>query len=202
MSNINGHFSGEQGALLYDYVVNILPDNSNIVELGCYLGKSTDHLINNIKNSNKNITLSVVDVFDQFLTTDNCRYRNSNNGNYFYNEFISNMGDNIKYIKNIHKMTTDEASNLYEDKSLDFVYIDASHKKENVINDIKNWYPKVKKGGILAGDDWQKSDVRDGVIEILLNNNKNESNPLEQVWTDFKYKEFILKYKNQWMIIK
>ena len=51
-------------------------------------------------------------------------------------------------------MTSIEASKLYEDNSLDFVLIDAAHDYENVKEDIKHWFPKVKKGGVMAGDDY------------------------------------------------
>lgn len=41
-----------------------------------------------------------------------------------------------------------------EDGSLDFVYIDAAHDYENVKKDLKAWAPKVRVGGIIAGDDF------------------------------------------------
>ena len=47
-----------------------------------------------------------------------------------------------------------EASKDFEDESLDMVYIDANHRLEFVINDISIWLPKLKNGGILAGDDY------------------------------------------------
>lgn len=40
------------------------------------------------------------------------------------------------------------------DESLDFVYIDGNHEFSHVVADIAAWYPKVKKGGIIAGHDF------------------------------------------------
>jgi hypothetical protein len=45
----------------------------------------------------------------------------------------------------------------FEDESLDFVYIDASHSFQPVIDDIAEWSKKVRPGGIVAGHDFWNS---------------------------------------------
>ena len=42
----------------------------------------------------------------------------------------------------------------FDDESLDFIFIDASHDYQNVYDDIKAWFPKVKKSGIISGHDY------------------------------------------------
>jgi predicted O-methyltransferase YrrM len=42
----------------------------------------------------------------------------------------------------------------FNDNSLDFVYIDANHAFEFVVNDIAEWSKKVKPGGIVSGHDY------------------------------------------------
>ena len=54
----------------------------------------------------------------------------------------------------ILKMLSEDASKTIENNSLNFCYIDASHKYIQVKNDIKCWLPKVRKGGILCGHDY------------------------------------------------
>ncbi len=46
------------------------------------------------------------------------------------------------------------AANMFADESLDFVYIDANHAYDFVKQDIKSWFPKVKKGGYICGHDY------------------------------------------------
>ncbi len=53
----------------------------------------------------------------------------------------------------IQSRTHDAASQL-DDDYFDFVYIDASHRYEDVKQDIDDWWPKVKTGGMLAGHDY------------------------------------------------
>lgn len=45
------------------------------------------------------------------------------------------------------------ASKRFADGELDFVYIDARHDYDGVLEDLEAWYPKVKSGGIISGHD-------------------------------------------------
>lgn len=40
------------------------------------------------------------------------------------------------------------------DRSLDFVYIDANHAYDAVLEDLRLWAPKVKVGGVISGHDY------------------------------------------------
>lgn len=51
--------------------------------------------------------------------------------------------------------------NLFDNESLDFIYIDGNHEYDYVKEDLKLWFPKVKKGGLVAGHDY-----------LLFNNNR------------------------------
>lgn len=46
------------------------------------------------------------------------------------------------------------AANRFEDESLDWIYIDGNHSYEAVKADLAGWYPKVARGGIVAGHDY------------------------------------------------
>ena len=47
-----------------------------------------------------------------------------------------------------------EASKDFLDESLDFVFIDANHHYEYVVEDIAQWSKKIRKGGIVSGHDY------------------------------------------------
>ena len=43
----------------------------------------------------------------------------------------------------------------FEDESLDFVYIDGNHRIKYIVEDIYEWYRKIKPGGCIAGHDYE-----------------------------------------------
>lgn len=54
------------------------------------------------------------------------------------------------------RLTSMQAVNYFADNSIDFVYIDGNHDFYNVTADIDFWLKKVRKGGIISGDDYFK----------------------------------------------
>lgn len=55
------------------------------------------------------------------------------------------------------KAYSSEALESFMDNSLDFVYIDGDHSFYEVVHDIDKWTHKVRRGGIVSGDDYFKS---------------------------------------------
>ncbi len=49
------------------------------------------------------------------------------------------------------------ASKDWEDSSLDLIYVDAAHEEDKVLLDLQAWWPKLKLGGVIAGDDYGDS---------------------------------------------
>lgn len=54
----------------------------------------------------------------------------------------------------IMKMKSLEAIKIFPKGYFDLVYVDASHQYEDVLEDIKAWLPKVRKGGLMTGHDY------------------------------------------------
>ena len=73
----------------------------------------------------------------------------------------------------IHRSTSAEAAAGFEDASLDWVYVDGNHLYEYVRADLELFAPKVRPGGLLAGDDygtpgWWDDGVRRAVDRFLV----------------------------------
>ena len=54
----------------------------------------------------------------------------------------------------VMRMWTTDAAPKVQDESIDFIYVDARHDYCGVKEDIEAWWPKLKVGGIMAGDDY------------------------------------------------
>ena len=174
MEHINSDF-GEQWFTyprLYRMLVESCRPNGTIVELGAWKGRSSAFLVVEAKNKSPNIKIHIVDTWlgsgeHTVGMTDG-----------LYEKFISNMAPLNGHYQ-AHRMTTDEAVPLFEDGSLDGVFIDADHTYEAVKRDIANWMPKVRKGGILAGHDY--IHTWPGVIQAV-NESISGFSTMEQCW--------------------
>lgn len=68
-----------------------------------------------------------------------------------------------------------EASKRFPDDYFDYVYIDAEHDYKSVLRDITAWYPKVKKGGMIAGHDYGVEGVKNAVEEYFIDGVMSET---------------------------
>ncbi len=151
-------------------VVKRFPSGSHFVEVGALLGKSSSYMAVEIANSGKNINYDVVDHWLGNVEHKNVEKLQDID---LFEEFTKNMKPVEKYYNAVRKSSI-EAASLYEDNSLDFVMIDGDHSQSQVEKDITNWLPKIKSGGLLAGDDYDDTGVRDACEKLLQNNTEGE----------------------------
>ena len=80
--------------------------------------------------------------------------------------------DKIHLVKNY---SIEEAKN-HPNESFDIVYLDASHEYADVKKDIYAWWPKIKKGGFLCGDDYGNGwiGVENAVNFVFSKENVNQ----------------------------
>lgn len=136
---------------LYSRVVKKFNSGSKFVEVGTWKGKSACYMAVEIINSGKDISFDCVDTWAFIEDQKNCIPEQLFNN--LFETFLKNIAP-VKDKINIVKSISWDGANLYENESLDFVYIDAGHDYESIKKDINAWYPKVKKGGIISGHDY------------------------------------------------
>lgn len=65
------------------------------------------------------------------------------------------------------------AARFIEDEELDFVYIDGDHSQRGALKDIQLYWPKVKKGGLVAGDNYEAGAIQKAIKQSTeINDNK------------------------------
>lgn len=76
---------------------------------------------------------------------------------------------NVEFDFTLIQKESSDGADFFEDGTVDFVWLDAGHSKDEVSRDIAKWWPKISNGGILAGDDWnpQWPGVIDAVTEAF-----------------------------------
>jgi len=149
---------------LYSQMVERAKDGYRFVEIGCWKGQSAAYMAEEIKNSGKAIEFFCVDTWMGTQTEDGHQRDPAVVSGSLYETFIGNL----KPFENLYKplrMPSVEAAKTFEDNSLDFIYIDAGHEYEDVKADIEVWLPKLKKGGVIAGDDFNGRGVSRAVNE-------------------------------------
>jgi len=57
--------------------------------------------------------------------------------------------------------------NIFQDNFFDFIYIDANHTFKFIAEDLKNWWPKLKPGGLISGHDYQKHTHNKQVFGVV-----------------------------------
>jgi hypothetical protein len=67
----------------------------------------------------------------------------------------------------VYKKSAEGKSEIPDE--LDFVYIDGNHQEEFVSEDIVNYFPKVRSGGVIGGHDFYNGFCRehDGVVSAV-----------------------------------
>lgn len=148
----------------YDMLLDELPKDrpTTWVEVGVLYGQSLAYLGVEVINRDLPVTIHAVDNFVGWPGVDQ--------GEALRDKFSRNtaalrawLGDRFQ----VHALPSVQASALFADGSCDVVWLDADHSYEAVKADIAAWWPKVRMGGYLGGDDWAFRGVRSAVSEAF-----------------------------------
>lgn len=127
------------------------------VEIGVYQGDFSFQVL----NSWSNIKLFSIDCWENQpneIYTDLHNHTSKDFDNIYLDVLQRSKSFNERSI--ILRKYSKQAVEMFEDNSLDFVYLDANHRYEQVKTDIEMWFPKVKSHGIISGHDFIEDGVR------------------------------------------
>ena len=159
---IQGWMSPEELGVLYDLSQSVLVKDSLAVEIGSWKGRSAYVLGSVCKQ--KAAKLICIDTFCGCYSQKELYEEAMKAG---VKKFIE---DNIA--KNTEGLPVDfvvgDSTEVHEhiaNEALSFCFIDGDHFNPGVKQDLENFWPKVKKGGIFAGHDYAR-EFPDVVSEV------------------------------------
>lgn len=159
-----------EGWFSYDYiykdVVEQAEDESLFVEIGSFNGRSSAFMAVEIINSGKKIKFDCIDpMLAMGHYAESANEKPEEFEGYSADDFHKRM-EPVKDYYTLHQMTSEEASKLYEDGSIDFLMIDGDHSYEGVVKDLQNYLPKMRPGGLIAGDDAFVAEIVQAVKDV------------------------------------
>lgn len=132
------------GLGLRNYVMTI--ERPIGIEIGCANGDTSKYLL----DVNKNLKIFSIDPYENYVDWNGNNLTNMSTIYQEAMELLSPYGDRFVHIKNY----SDNVVDMFEDESVDFVFIDGLHTYDQVLKDCKNFYSKVKKNGVFSGHDY------------------------------------------------
>lgn len=144
------------------------------IEIGTAEGYTTLHLLKTVPN----LTLYGIDPYEDYVDWDDRLISNSGTG------YVQILEKTKSYDNYYHlRETSDSAVSSLEDESFDFIFIDGLHTYEQVLADCKNYYPKLKKNGLIIGHDYKMiTDVRRAVDEFAASVGKPVALANQDLW--------------------
>jgi len=147
--DISSDFPRRDAKALETVVQRILKDGVVIAEIGSWKGMSTAILAKAVSDFHGRVF-----AIDHWQGSDGVPEHQQAKGTDMLSVFRHNMRA-LGVADFVHPlvMTSELAAGIFEDNSLDFVFIDADHRYSYISQDIKLWLPKVKPRGIISGHD-------------------------------------------------
>lgn len=126
----------------------------NVIEIGARYGESSKTII-------QNLVINEYIIIDPYTTYE--EYNNDGFNNIISRDKEDEIYHNTKNgLRKIHSnirfyrtFSNDQNTiNSIENNSIDLVFIDGNHSYKYVLEDLENYYPKLKENGIICGDDF------------------------------------------------
>lgn len=156
----------QEAAILEGLIKKFSRPNMVVFELGTYTGRSALVMLPHIQKNDGRLycvdwfkgnpgvkVSSDVDLPPDHPARINITYREHN----ILDIFLKNLKESsYRDLVTILVGSTDSVASIVADETADFIFLDADHRYTAMRNDILNWYPKLKKGGLFCGHDFER----------------------------------------------
>lgn len=148
-----------------DFLFDVLPHGGVVIEVGVFDGDFSERIM----ALNEPRKLHLVDpwftkddgtLFDgptqQFASAEQASSALEGQYQHVARRFAAEIA--AKRIE-VHRTLSHQAAPLFPDEHFDWIYVDASHFYDDVKVDLGAFWPKLKRGGFIAGDDYDRRGI-------------------------------------------
>ena len=151
------------------------------IEIGTHLGHTTEYLL----DTNPMLILHGVDPYSAYTDWNNISYNEKVKEDEYQN-FLAKISEHKDRYTH-HRKTSDDAVADFENEGFDFIFIDGIHTYDQVLKDCRNYYPKLREGGLFCGHDLTTiAGVGKAVMEFTNSIGKPVSRAKQDVWYFYK----------------
>lgn len=144
------------------------------LEIGTAEGHTTEYLLQTIPD----LILTGIDPYEDYIDWDGNMPKSADNC-----QSLINKIEPFKERYNHLYVSSDNGVKYFNDEYLDFVFIDGLHTYDQVLKDCRNYYPKVKKGGLIIGHDFARIEgVNKAVRQFASEIGKEIKNARQDLW--------------------
>lgn len=131
------------------------------VEVGVAFGSMSAWLMRQFSR----LHLTSVDSFCQYDPNDSLSPLMAGHGDELHRFVLRRLSSEFGQRSTLLRLTSVLAAGTVGDGTQDFVFIDADHRKDAVVADIRAWRRKIRSGGLLCGHDY--SPRFQGVVDAV-----------------------------------
>jgi len=140
----------------YREILPCLPQAAQVVEVGSYHGRSILWMTEFLRQIGRtDISIWAVDSWSGDFSEAGPAFQ-------------ANLREEIQsgWVRTL-AMHSVAAAATFPEHSLDYVFIDADHSYLSVAADIQAWWPRVRPGGYMGGDDHSAGTEENGVAQAV-----------------------------------
>lgn len=158
--------------LIYANFVEKFPSSSHFVEVGAFAGRHFMFMAQQATAADKWFYMDAIDLWIQEWKGQEVKS--------IFRENLKKIQMDTQHRARSHQEDSVQAAVLFEDQSIDFVFLDADHEYESIKAEIPVWLPKVKPGGWIGGHDHTSSYP--GVIQAVSEEFKGKATVIYDSW--------------------
>lgn len=148
-----------------DFLFDVVPRGGVVIEVGVFDGDFSERIL----ALNEPRKLHLVDPW--FTKDDGTLYDGPTQQFASAEQASARLEDQYRHVTSrfsgeiasgrieVHRTLSHLAAPQFPDEHFDWIYVDASHFYDDVKVDLEAFWPKLKRGGYIAGDDYDRRGI-------------------------------------------